>query len=90
MKLTRDQLKQLRATPTAPGANRVGKAIELAGVTQLEVTAATGLPQPYVSDVARNRYQTITVENAHKFSDYFGCPIEDLFPARVEAQAHAS
>lgn len=60
--------------------NRVAKAIELADVTQLEIAAETGLPQPYVSDVARNRYQTITVENAHKFADFFGCSIEDLFP----------
>lgn len=60
----------------------MARAFELAKVTQLEVATATGLPQPYISDVARNRYQTITVENAHKFADYFGCTIEDLFPAR--------
>lgn len=80
--LTTRHLKELRDAPAVSGANRVARAIELAQVTQLEIAAATGLPQPYISDVARNRYQTITVENAHKFADYFGCSIEDLFPAR--------
>ena len=76
--LTAKQLAALRATP---GTNRVGKAIALAGVTQGAVAAALGFPQPYISDVARSRYRTITVENARKFAHYFGCSIEDLFPA---------
>lgn len=79
-KLTTRQIKELRETKT--DGNRVGRAIELSDNTQLEIAAMTGLPQPYVSDVARNRYQTITVDNARKFADVFGCQIEDLFPAR--------
>lgn len=78
--LSTRKLRELRDTP-AKG-NRVARAIELAEVTQLDVSAATALPQPYISDVARNRYETITVDNARKFADYFGCAIEDLFPAR--------
>ena len=74
------QLKALRATETA--GNRVAVAIEAAGLTQMEVANALGMPQPYVSDVVRNRYQTITVDNARKFAEFFGCSIEDLFPAR--------
>ncbi len=76
--LTAKQLAVLRAEP---GTNRVAKAIALAGVTQGAVAAALGFPQPYISDVARRRYQTITVANARKFAHYFGCSIEDLFPA---------
>ena len=49
------------------------------------MAAALGFPQPYISDVARRRYQTITVENARKFAHYFGCTIEDLFPAPRQA-----
>lgn len=81
MPLSTKQLKELRETVTEDG-NRVARALELAGVTQLEVEASTGLPQPYVSDVARNRYKTITVDNAHKLASFFGCSIEDLFPAK--------
>lgn len=80
MTLTAKQLKELRATP-ADG-NRVAKAIELADVTQAVLAAAIGETQPYISDVARNRYQTITVAKAHKFAEFFGCTIDDLFPAR--------
>ena len=75
--LTEDQLRTLRSEP---GVDRVAKAISLAAVTQVTVAKALGLPQPYVSDVARRRYRTITVENARKFARYFGCSIEDLFP----------
>ena len=48
--LTEQQLAILRSEP---GTNRVAKAISLAGVTQVTVADAVGLPQPYVSDVAR-------------------------------------
>jgi hypothetical protein len=32
--------------------------------------------------VKAGRMQTVTVENAHKFAEFFDCAIEDLFPAR--------
>ncbi len=75
--LTEQQLAVLRS---APGANRVAKAVSLAGVTQTALAKALGLSQPYVSDVVRRRYRTITVATAWKFARYFGCCIEDLFP----------
>lgn len=78
--LSTKRLRELRETK-ADG-NKVSRAIELSESTQQDVAAATGLPQPYISDVARNRYRTITVENAQKFATFFGCAIEDLFPAR--------
>ena len=56
--LTEQQLAILRS---APSTNRVAKAIWVAGVTQVNVADAVGLPQPYVSDVARQRYRTITL-----------------------------
>ena len=45
------------------------EAISVAGVTQVTVADAVGLPQPYVSDVTRQRYRTTTAENARKFAD---------------------
>lgn len=56
-------------------------------MTNAEVARATGFGQQYVSDVARGRYQDISLANARKFADYFGCAIEDLFPGRDEAVA---
>ena len=80
--LSKKQLALLRANSAKlPGWNRLGLAISLAGVTQGVVARAVGLPQPYISDVARGRYQTITLRNARKLADYFGCAIDDLFPA---------
>lgn len=87
MALTARKLRELRESSTGSTGNKVSRAIELAEVTQIEIAAATDLPQPYISDVARGRYQTITVENARKLADYFGCAIEDLFPAKEGAVA---
>lgn len=83
MALTDKQLKQLRRSPVPQVGNRLARAIELAETTQIAVGAAVGESNTYVSDVARGRYQTITVEKAHKFAVHFGCCIEDLFPPRV-------
>ena len=78
--LTQNQLERLRAASVPPGSNRVGLAISLAGVSQATVGEAVGKPQPYVSDVVRGRYRTITLANAWRFARYFGCGLEDLFP----------
>lgn len=87
MALTGRQLRELRAFPIE-GGNRVARAFQLAGVTQAQVAEAIGETQPYISDVARGRYITITVTKARKFAEYFGCTIEDLFPEPVrEAQS---
>ena len=82
MALTKYQLRALRAADIGAVGNRVQAAIDLAGETQTSLAKAIGLPYTYVSDTARGRYQTITVENARKFAEFFGCAIEDLFPSR--------
>jgi transcriptional regulator with XRE-family HTH domain len=81
--LTPEQVGELMATPIGPTGNRVAQAIELTGLIQIDVAAGTGLIQPYVSDVARGRHKTITIENAYKFAEFFGAPLEVLFP-RIE------
>jgi len=60
--------------------NRLKRAMELAGVTQQEVAEALAMSQSYISDVACQRYRTVTVSIAHRFAQYFGVAIEDLFP----------
>lgn len=80
--LTTDQVAVLRVATVPESGNRVNTALRLAGLTQQEAAALMGETQPYVSDVARGRYQTITVAKAQKFAALFGCQIEDLFPAR--------
>ena len=53
----------------------------LTGITQTTLAAEIGLSQAYISNVVRQRHRTITVENGRKFAQFFGCSIEDLFPA---------
>jgi transcriptional regulator with XRE-family HTH domain len=82
MPLTQIKLAELRRAAVPGSGNRLAKAIDLAGETQTSIGQSIGLPHTYVSDVARGRFQTITLDNAYKFSAFFGCQIEDLFPAR--------
>ena len=72
--------QQLAIVRSEPGSNRMARAMGLTRVTQTTLADAIGLSQPYVSDVIRGRYKTITVANARKFADFFGCSIDDLFP----------
>lgn len=76
--LTPQQLAILRSEP---GPNRVARAMALTGITQTTLALEIGLSQACVSDVGRQRHRTITIANARRFARYFGCSIEDLFPA---------
>lgn len=87
MPLTSAQLDELRATPLGPSGNRVQKAIDLLDTTQTATADGIGFKVSYVADVARGRHATITVANGHRFAEFFGCTIDDLFPAREEAHA---
>lgn len=84
MPLTPHQLRALRNTAVADAGNRVAAATKLAGISQADLSRATGMTQQYVSDVARGRYPNLTLDNARRFADFFGCAIEDLFPAQQE------
>jgi transcriptional regulator with XRE-family HTH domain len=86
--LSREQLRKLRATPLE-GANKIARAMELAEVTQVQVAEGTSLTQSYVSRVARGLYERLPGETMREFAEFFGCTIEDLFPAR-DAAAVAS
>lgn len=81
MALTSAQLKQVRRTP--PGQSRVRSARHAAGLTQESLAAELGITQSALSDLERQRYADITLKTASKFADFFGCAIEDLFPAKA-------
>ena len=84
--LTAEQIELLRAEPPI-GANRLPRALEMAGVTQVQIATAIGHTQPYVSSVINGKYSALPIETARKFAEFFGCSMEDLFPARDERQA---
>lgn len=86
VKLTTEQLSALKMAPLK-GANKLAIAIALVGTTQEQMEAATGMRQSYISAIVNGRYSKLPIETARKFSGYFGCQIEDLFPARETAVA---
>lgn len=86
MSLSPNLRRELLRSEVGPSGNRIARAMELAGLTQAEIASKVELTQPYVSDVARGRHSTITLDNARKFAEFFGCSIEDLFPSRDKAE----
>lgn len=82
--LTVEQLSALKMAPLK-GANKLAFAIALVGTTQEQMEAATGIRQAYISAIVNGRYSKLPIETARKFAGYFGCQIEDLFPAREAA-----
>jgi len=56
--------------------------MELAAVTQVQIAERIGLTQSYISKVKNGDYTDLPGETMRAFAEYFGCAIEDLFPAR--------
>ena len=79
--LTKKQVDQLKRS-AGRTKNRVALAMELADVTQVQVADKTGFTQSYVSRVQNGHYSALPGETMRTFAAYFGCSIEDLFPAR--------
>lgn len=84
--LSREQLQRLKRGPVI-GRNRIPQAMEMLELTQVEVAAGTGYTQSYVSRVRSGQYAAIPGETMRTFAVFFGCAIEDLFPAVDEAVA---
>lgn len=54
----------------------------IAGVTQVQVAAAVGIAQSQVSEDANGKFSEMSLDKARTYARYFGCDVEDLFPAR--------
>lgn len=50
--------------------------------TQVQLAAAIGKRQNYISAIARGQYSELPLETSRALARAFGCAIEDLFPAR--------
>lgn len=82
MKLSPEQLAAVRSVPADVIPNRLRIAFAVAGVKQAEACAAIGLIPSQMSDLVNGKYRTVSVDTARSLADFFGCSIEDLFPAR--------
>ena len=80
--LTKKQLALLRQTPPSEK-NRLQAAMDLAGLTQVQLSEHTGFTQGYISRIKNGRYSDdMPGETMRRFAEFFGCAIEDLFPSR--------
>lgn len=82
MPLTPEQVHALRSVPLGSMPNKVRLARAMLGVRQTVVAEANALTSPQLSDIERGGYKDIPLEKTRSLADYFGCAIEDLFPAR--------
>lgn len=82
--LSHEQIEALRTAPIGRQPNRLQVAFALADAKQTDACDVTGLSAPTLSKLVRGSYQTLDIENARKLAEFFGCSIEDLFPARAE------
>jgi transcriptional regulator with XRE-family HTH domain len=84
--LNRTKVAQLRKAPMLDTPNKIALAMKLARVTQVEVAAGVGLTQASVSRIKCGDYVDLPLSTLRNFAAFFGCHIEDLFPAeRVSA-----
>jgi transcriptional regulator with XRE-family HTH domain len=88
MVLTSEQLTYLKTIPNEQG-NRVRAARKFVEVTQSQLAEAVGSTQAYISYLERDPFTNVAVDLAHRLKDFFGCAIEDLFPARDEKASAA-
>jgi transcriptional regulator with XRE-family HTH domain len=57
--------------------------MELAEVTQVQLAEATGLTQSYISRIKNDRYDDLSGDTMRSLAGYFGCALDDLFPAKA-------
>lgn len=49
---------------------------------QADLCHALNLTAPQMSSLVRGDYKSVSIDRGHDLAEYFGCAIEDLFPAR--------
>ena len=85
--LTPEQLEALRAMPLLGMPNKVEIALSLVGAKQADIVEDKDMDASSVHRVVKGKYSALELETSRKFAAFFGCQIEDLFPARVETPA---
>lgn len=83
MALTHEQVRQLRREPLLMSVtNKVRRARELAGLSQVALAAEMDTTQTQVSVIeTTTNSEALTLGTCRRYANYFGVAIEDLFPA---------
>lgn len=85
-RLSSDELKALRAVPVSVDKpNRVRAACGILGLSQSDIVAGTQLSRPTVSDIYNFQVSDVKYTTLRALADFFGCAIDDLFPAVGDA-----
>jgi DNA-binding XRE family transcriptional regulator len=84
-RLTPEQVQALRSVPLGTMPNKVRLARQMLRLKQYEVADAIGVAIPILSDIERGDYKDVPLEKSRSVAEFYGCPIEDLFPARQVA-----
>jgi transcriptional regulator with XRE-family HTH domain len=77
--LTRKQLTELRQAPFR-GPSKIKLAMELAGMTQVQIAAAVGVAQSQVSQDVNGQFSEMSLHKARAYASALGCTVDDLFP----------
>lgn len=56
--------------------------VEALGLEALGLAASATAGATWLSDIERGDYKDVPLEKARVLAEFFGCAIEDLFPAR--------
>ncbi len=80
--LTTKQIAQVRRD--REGRNGLACAMRLTGVTQVQLAEALEITQPVVSRLVNGQYSRIDLDQSRKIAAFFGCTVDDLFPAKAE------
>lgn len=83
--LSSEHLRILRRTKV-PGTNKLKLAMDLGSITQVELAAGVGISQSYVSRIANGEHPSLPLDTTHALAQFFGCQIEDLFPAPANSE----
>lgn len=79
--LTAEQLNALRLVPLMDMPNKVRLALTLTQAQQQQVVEETGILYPTLSKIVTGKSgDGVSIGNARKLADYFGCEVDDLFP----------
>lgn len=91
--LTPKKKAQLRSAPLT-GRNKLGTALQLANMTQVQAAEKLAYlhpdvlwPQSRVSDHVRGAYVDMPLESGRAWATLFGVAVEDLFPAPDQVAA---
>lgn len=84
MPLTPEQVSALRSVPLGAMPNKVRLARTMLDEQATDVARTLHFLKSQLSDIERGEYKDIPLEKTRALADYFGCAIEDLFPAREQ------